>query len=155
MLVICPPPLIGVTLAHLREAGRHRCECVVLWLGRRCDDDAITIAEAYRPLQAAKEDMFHIPPAGMTALHGELRRHRFMVAAQVHSHPYRAFHSAADDRWAIVRHEGALSLVVPDFAMNTTLSNFLDQAKVYRFSADAQWIEMAGHELQQSCLQIP
>ena len=153
MLLTCPAPLVGATLTHLREAGRRRCECVVLWLGRR-GGDAITIAEAYRPLQAAKEDMFHIPPAGMTALHDQLRRHRFMVAAQVHSHPYRAFHSEADDRWAIVRHEGALSLVVPDFAMDTTVTNFLDQAKVFRFSADAQWVEVAGYELQHACLRI-
>lgn len=153
MLVTCPAPLVDATLGHLREAGRRRIECVVLWLGRRGSDE-ITIAEAYRPLQAAKEDMFHIPPAGMTALHDQLRRHRFMVAAQVHSHPYHAFHSVADDRWAIVRHEGALSLVVPDFATDTTASNFLDQSKVFRFSADAQWVEVARHELQQSCLRI-
>jgi len=36
-----------------------------------------------------------------------------MVAAQVHSHPDEAFHSKGDDEWAIVRHEGALSIVVP------------------------------------------
>lgn len=152
MLVTCPVSLVDTTLSNLHEAGRRRCECVLLWLGRR-DADAITIVEAYRPLQAAKEDMFHIPPEGMTALHDHLRRQRFMVAAQVHSHPLRAFHSQADDRWAIVRHEGALSLVVPNFARDTTVSNFLDQAKIYRFSADARWVEVPAHE-QQSCLRI-
>src|SRR5437763_818131 len=98
--------------------------------------------------------MFHIPPAGMTALHAELRRGRLMVAAQVHSHPGPAFHSKADDRWAIVRHEGALSLVVPDFAVNTTVSNFLDRSKVYRFSASAEWVLVPRLELEQSCLRI-
>jgi len=153
MLVTCPAHLVEATLNNLREAGRRRCECVVLWLGRR-DQSAIAVAKAYRPLQAAKEDMFHISPAGMTALHDQLRRNRFMVAAQVHSHPFRAFHSEADDRWAIVRHEGALSLVVPNFAVDTTVSNFLDQAKVYRFSASAQWVEVPAYELQQSCIRI-
>ena len=152
MLTTCPGPLVDATLAHLREAGHQRCECVVLWLGRR-GADGITIGEAYRPLQTAKEDMFHIPPAGMSALHDQLRNRRLMVAAQVHSHPYQAFHSRADNRWAIVRHEGALSLVVPDFAEDTTMPNFLDRAKVYRFSAGAQWVEVPAHELH-SCLRI-
>lgn len=77
-----------------------------------------------------------------------------MVAAQVHSHPREAFHSKADDRWAIVRHEGALSLVVPNFAIGTMVSTFLDDTKVYRFSASAQWVEVPRPELDQSCLRI-
>lgn len=72
MLVTCPSPLVHTTLAQLREAGQGRCECVVLWLGRR-DGGSIWIEDAYRPPQTAKADMFHIPPAGMTALYAELR----------------------------------------------------------------------------------
>src|SRR5437763_954318 len=127
MFVSCPTRLVETTLARLRDAGQRHCECVVLWLGQR-DGQLISIEDAYLPPQTAKADMFHITPAGMTALQAELRRRRFMVAAQVHSHPREAFHSKADDRWAIVRHEGALSLVVPNFAIDTTLSNFLDQS---------------------------
>jgi hypothetical protein len=77
-----------------------------------------------------------------------------MVAAQVHSHPGEAFHSKADDRWAIVRHEGALSLVVPNFALDTTVSRFLDDTKIYQFSAAAQWTEVRRDEVTQSWLQI-
>src|SRR6266404_6352259 len=133
MSVLCSSSLVEATLAHLHEAGQAVRECVVLWLGRR-EGGQVRVVSAYRPLQSAAEDMFQIPPAGMAALHTELRRNRFMVAAQVHSHPREAFHSRADDRWAIVRHEGALSLVVPHFASGTTVSNFLQDTKVYRFS---------------------
>jgi Na+-transporting NADH:ubiquinone oxidoreductase subunit NqrA len=90
----------------------------------------------------------------MSALYAELRRRRLLVAAQVHSHPREAFHSKADDRWAIVRHEGALSLVVPNFASGTTLLNFLDKTKVYQFSALAEWIEVPRSEVEPSCLRI-
>jgi hypothetical protein len=38
------------------------------------------------------------------------------VRAQVHTHPYRAFHSPTDDEWPIVSSDGFLSLVIPDFA---------------------------------------
>lgn len=146
MLVICPPSIVETTLAHLRLAGERNCECVVLWLGRRTPE-LIAIEAAYLPIQAAKEDMFHIPPEGMHALHTELRKRRYMVAAQVHSHPHQAFHSKADDRWAIVRHEGALSLVVPDFAVDTTVPNFFDRAKVFNLSPFAHWVEVPPQEL--------
>lgn len=153
MLVSCPAVVVNTTLTHLREAGIRRCECVVLWLGRRRDNEII-VEQAYRPLQHAKSDLFHIPLAGMAALHAQLRRTRAMVIAQVHSHPHEAFHSDADNRWAIVRHEGALSLVVPDFAAHTRLDNFLNQTKVFRFSAAAEWIEIPRTELAHTCLHI-
>jgi proteasome lid subunit RPN8/RPN11 len=139
-------------LGHLQEAGSRRCECVVLWLGRR-DADRIVIQDAYRPLHTAKVDMFYIPPEGMASLHTEMRQRRLMVAAQVHSHPGRAFHSEADDRWAIVRHEGALSLVLPGFAIRSTTSNFMSEVKVYRFSSQAEWLEVPTLEVDQ-CLRI-
>ena len=152
-LVICPFALIDKTLTYLRETGHTGCECAVLWLGYR-DGDSVLIKEVYRPLQTAEVDMFYIPPEGMDALHAKLRQHRYIVAAQVHSHPGQAFHSKADDMWSIIRYEGALSLVIPNFAIETTVETFLDDAKVYRFSADAQWIEVLKPELEKSCLQI-
>lgn len=153
MVVTCTADLIATTLQQLREAGLRRCECVTLWLARRTAH-TLQVEAVYRPTQTAREDMFHIPPAGMTALYAELRLRRLMVAAQVHSHPQEAFHSKADDRWAIVRHEGALSLVVPHFALDTTVARFLDDTKVYQFSAAARWTEVPREEVTQSWLQI-
>jgi proteasome lid subunit RPN8/RPN11 len=153
MRMLCPKSVVETTLTNLRETGRSHRECVMLWLGRR-EGEQVRVIDAYRPLQTSKADMFHINGAGMAALHQELRRQRVMVAAQVHSHPMEAFHSKADDDWAIVRHEGALSLVVPHFASGTSLSNFFAQTKVYRFSATAHWIEVPQSEVQNTCLQI-
>jgi proteasome lid subunit RPN8/RPN11 len=153
MLVTCTTHVIETTLQQLREAGQQRCECVTLWLARRTVH-TLQVEAVYRPTQNAQEDMFHIPPEGMNALYAELRQRRLMVAAQVHSHPGEAFHSKADDRWAIVRHEGALSLVVPNFALDTTVSRFLDDTKIYQFSAAAQWTEVRRDEVTQSWLQI-
>ena len=153
MLTLCPSSLVDATLTRLREAGQDRRECVMLWLGRR-EGEFLRVYEAYRPIQKAAEDMFEIPRVGMTALHAELRKRRLMVAAQVHSHPGEAFHSRADDRWAIIRHEGALSLVVPHFASETTRFNFLDQTKIYQFAAAARWTEVPRMQVEGSWLQI-
>lgn len=152
-IVHCVTDHVADTLNHLREAGSRYQECVVLWLGRP-SAQGIEVVDVFRPQQRAAEDMFHIPPAGMAALRATLRRHRVMVAAQVHSHPHEAFHSLADDRWAIVRHVGALSLVVPDFAAHTRVDNFLKHTKVFRFSPFAQWREVPIEEVGSTCLQL-
>jgi len=153
MHVTCTKAIVDATLDWLRQAGQTRRECVALWLGRR-GASTIDVIDAYRPEQTAEIDMFHIPPRGMTELHAVLRQRRLMVAAQVHSHPAEAFHSKADDRWAIVRHEGALSLVVPHFALQTTTQDFLSHTKVFRFTATSRWQEIPEPELGRSWLTI-
>jgi len=60
---------------------------------------------AFKPWsEYAKALVFRIPPSSMTAMMAHLRERKLGLAAQVHSHPNRAFHSRADDAWAIVRH---------------------------------------------------
>lgn len=153
MLVDCPSNVIHTTLELLRKAGSRGREGIVLWLGYRTDQH-IQVTDAYQPHHTSKADMFHITPAGMIALHDELRQRRRMVAAQVHTHPGRAYHSKADDRWAIVRHVGALSLVIPNFAFDTTTNEFLDTAKVFRFSNEGKWCPVPQTNLSRSCLTI-
>jgi proteasome lid subunit RPN8/RPN11 len=153
MLLHCPSAAIEQTLTHLKDAGTRYQECVVLWLGKR-EREAVHIQRCYLPLQRAKSDQFHIPPEGMVALQSLMRSERLMVAAQVHSHPNEAFHSKADDTWAIVRHEGALSLVIPRFASDTFPQNFLLKTKTYRFSNRATWDEVAHGEQMMACLRI-
>jgi hypothetical protein len=97
--------------------------------------------------------MFHITPPGMDALRDRLRAGRLMVAAQVHTHPEKAFHSEADDRWAIIRHRGALSCVVPWFARRTRAERFLGDTKVFRLDASSEWIELLHREVEQ-CIQV-
>jgi proteasome lid subunit RPN8/RPN11 len=143
----CPPGLVDETLESLRAAGRRCTEGVVLWLAKRPLTEGVAIAETYVPEHYAEVDVFRIPPSGMTAMMAHLRERKLGLAAQVHSHPHRAFHSRADDAWAIVRHEGALSIVVPDFAAGVTAANFLEMAATFRLSPTDQWIAVPQHEL--------
>lgn len=134
-----PSALIAETVNHLR-AARHS-ERVVLWLGRR-QADVVCVCEVFVPIQIADADYFRIPSDGMDALFGHMRTSRLIVAGQVHTHPREAFHSPVDDEWAIVRHEGGLSLVVPRFCQMTTAATFVDDAKVYRLDADDTFVEV-------------
>ena len=93
--------------------------------------------------------MFRIPPDSMKAVLSEISSKRLMIAAQVHSHPFGAFHSKTDDAWAIARHVGALSLVVPDFALKTSSVNFMEDAKLFRLTPENRWREVPNGEIEQ------
>lgn len=141
----CSISVVEETLRHLKEAGQGDVECIVLWLARRKGDN-VHVVSAYRPQQTARCDQFLIPPQEMAAIMDLLREHRWMIAAQVHSHPCEAFHSIADDEGAIVRHEGALSFVVPRFAVQTTAESFLRDSALYRLEAGDCWLEVLEKE---------
>ncbi len=145
------PDILGKTIETLREAGAHGKECVVLWLAPAAvARPPVPIVEVYRPLQVAEVDYFRLPPQSMRAMMGHMRGARLKIAAQVHSHPGDAFHSEVDDEWAIIRHVGALSLVLPRFAFDTNVSNFAAETASYRLSPANEWLPVAT----QSCLEI-
>lgn len=145
-LIRCPRSVIAQSLDVLRAGGARQCEALVLWLARRTPG-VIDVVEAYEPPYEAAVDYFRIHPDGMRAIMSRLRTERLHICAQVHSHPGRAFHSKADDQWAIVRHQGALSLVVPDFAATTSPDTFLDTIAAYALSPADQWLAIPRHRL--------
>lgn len=131
---VSPLP-INQTITHLRAGGESNCETVVLWLGKGND-----VQEVFRPEQSADVDFFRIPSHSMRGLIAHLRSHKSRILAQIHSHPEEAFHSTADDFWAIVRHEGALSLLLPRFARSTETESFINDVAIYQLTADDKWV---------------
>jgi len=93
-------------------------------------------------------DYFRIPPHAMSALLKHLGDTATAVVAQVHSHPRAAFHSRADDKWAIVRHLGALSLVIPHFARGISVENFLTRAAAFVLSEENTWEEVKSRDIE-------
>ncbi len=137
--IICSGAVISDTLEILRAGGRRGEERVVLWLAKAGARTPTEVVEVYEPDQIAEVDSFTLPPESMRALMAHLGSTRRRIVAQIHTHPGRAYHSEADAAWAIVRHVGALSLVLPTFARVTTLRNFLEQVKVYEMSSAEKW----------------
>jgi hypothetical protein len=146
--------IISETLSELQAVGRRQSECVVLWLGVR-DGTGIKVKSVWKPAQEADSDFFRIPESSMDELMKELRTRRYMIAAQVHTHPQRAFHSSADDTWAIVRHLGALSLVIPYFAQRTTGRTFTTDTAVFVLSPGNEWLEAPKHQIDEFYKIIP
>jgi proteasome lid subunit RPN8/RPN11 len=143
---------IAETIRLLRDAGRQ--ECILLWLGHR-EQGLQRIVEVYRPLQEADRDYFVIPREGMAALMKRLRTLGLYVVSQVHTHPGHAFHSRADDKWAIVRHTGALSIVLPFFAESTTVENFPQEAAVFQLDSHNRWNEVANENVREQLRVTP
>lgn len=133
-----PHPVLEQTLDLLRASARNRCERVALWLAPAVGPS--TVSEVYEPHQETARDFFYLPPESLCALMARLKAGRLKVAAQIHTHPKEAFHSETDARWAIVRHVGALSLVLPLFAVTTTPATFLKKVKIYELSEADEWM---------------
>jgi hypothetical protein len=139
--ITCTGDTLDQTIAILRAGGELSQERVVLWLtSASATREPIAIAEVYEPEQIADIDYFKLPPESLRALMMHLRARRLKIVAQVHSHPGAAFHSEADDKWAIVRQVGALSLVLPRFARQTTSKNFLNEVITYELSPKNEWL---------------
>lgn len=144
--LLVPCRVLAASLDILQDAGQAEHECVVLWLGIRTPA-AIVVKDVYRPDQIAAEDFFRLPRESIAQLFDVLRECELMVAAQVHTHPREAFHSASDDHWAIVRHVDALSLVLPFFARAATKETFITDAAVFRLSPANEWVQVQSNEL--------
>lgn len=135
--------VLSETLMTLKRAGQKNKEGITLWLGER--GNALDLVKlSYEPIHEASVDYFRIPSHGVQALMRKMDETETCVVGQIHSHPQEAFHSRADDQWAIVRHVGAFSLVLPTFALTTSLENFMSQVAVFRLSADDRWHQMAA-----------
>jgi len=152
--ILVPVSLLSSSLATLRAAGREGRECVVLWLGKRTPE-AVHVTDVYVPGQVAAADFFRIPRESIEALFAVLRDKGLMIAAQVHTHPEQAFHSVADDTWAIVRHVGALSLVLPHFASRTSEQTFFDDAATFCLSQANEWQEVPHLVLDRYVRAVP
>lgn len=140
--------IMTASLARLHASGAKRHEGVVLWLGKR-ERPTARITHVFEPLHRASIDFFHIPPQGMQQFMTYLEEHNVALLAQVHTHPAEAFHSLADDKWAMVRHLNALSLVLPNFAQHVSPRNFLTVAATFRLDEHNRWVRVQARELPQ------
>jgi Prokaryotic homologs of the JAB domain len=147
--VVVPLAVIEDTLRSMRDIGAHGCELLVLWLGEVDDRQGVaSVRTAFVPKQKpiTGEDGVGYFITGETLFHLNrgLAETGLRLIAQVHSHPTAAFHSEADDRYAIVTAHGGLSLVVPDFGHARP-----DPASWAVYRLDKQnWRELASTEVR-------
>src|ERR1700690_4586630 len=145
--VTVDPAVIDMTMKALQIFGRRQLEGLVLWLGE-VEPGRARVKRAIVPdqLPVSSESGLGYFVSGQTLfeLNQALSESGLRLIAQVHSHPQEAYHSAADDRYAIITADGGLSLVVPNFGRAPA-----DPAHwaVYRLT-QGDWQELSAYEVK-------
>lgn len=137
------------TWDFLRSRGREGLEGTLLWVGVT-RDGSISVTRTLIPEQVATKGPQGVsvdltPHAHYTLTDGLTPEERILV--RVHSHPHRAYHSAKDNANPVITHEGALSIVVPDFASGPV---DLGTCAVYRFRRATGWSPLSVAEILQA-----
>jgi hypothetical protein len=113
-----PDDILGQTSESLRMYGERKCEGLVLWLGITTNKAGHVKRILVPPQDSIKSEDgvgYFVKAETLFSLNKLLSSTGLRLLAQVHSHPGRAYHSAADDRYCIVTAEGGFSIVVPHF----------------------------------------
>ena len=143
--VVVSEGVIATTLRALQQFGTRRLEGLVLWLGD-VEQDQARVTRAFVPEQHAISSEtgygYFVEGEALFELNRALARTGLRLIAQVHSHPMDAYHSDADDRYAIVTAEGGLSLVVPFFGQAPANPS---RWAVYRLM-NGEWQELSAGE---------
>lgn len=141
--------IIQQMLQTMQEFGSRGWELLTLWVGEiEPKEGEARVVQAFIPKQKpiSSEDGvgYFVESETLFQLNRDLSESGLRLIAQVHSHPQEAYHSEADDRYAIVTAEGGLSLVVPNFGDAPADPNAW---AVYRLHG-RDWRELNANEVQ-------
>jgi len=118
---VVPAQVLSDSMDFLREIGRHGCEGLALWIGTIIDDEAEIkryLVPKQVPVRSPDGLSVHVDGETLHELNVWLHQNQLRLLAQIHSHGEHAYHSDTDDQHSVVTTLGALSIVVPHFAVN-------------------------------------
>jgi hypothetical protein len=144
-VLVVPSDVVVRTGDTLRAFGTRGFEGLVLWAGTIANNDARVTQGLVPPQQPIGDERgvgYFVDGDSLFELNVHLHRSGLLLLAQVHSHPSEAYHSEADDRYAIVTAEGGYSLVAPDFGEAFAIAS----CAVYRLSG-GEWLELGEDEV--------
>lgn len=142
-----PKELVAESVRLLETLSAGERESVILWVGVATQTPA-RVQRIVIPEQRASRDHFEVPLSARLQLITELGRTGETVLVQLHTHPSEAFHSPVDDRLAVPRQTGALSIVVPHFGQDW--SGSLWETSVNRHLGRGRWEELDRVSLGQA-----
>lgn len=144
-----PTPLLTESWRLLREPGQDGFEASLLWIGELETITSAAIVRVLRPpqraLTRAEGSMCEIDISAFVPYLAALPADQY-VLARLHTHPGPAYHSDTDDKNMIVGHEGAISIVVPEFANGPAE---LSRCATYRLERGGLWRELDPEEVHE------
>lgn len=134
------------TMEALRIPGRDGLESVAFLAGHATSPRSVVIDCFIMPRQVPLKSFFSV---SVTVTRDEIAnvgvfleaKQRFLFAT-IHTHPSSAYHSDTDDDAPLLRFDGALSIVLPDFA--SAPAGRLEHAAMYRH--DGGWKEVSEED---------
>jgi len=142
-----PRAVLLATAEALRHESAGVRESVALWQGRVLSESIAEVTKLHVPRQIAGPLHFNVPLDERLRLVRAVSSEDEFILIQLHTHPRRAFHSDVDDRLAITKHTGAISIVVADFG--TRWNGDLLQSSVNRNLGGGRWVELSPNEVAQ------
>ena len=110
-------------------------------MGRKKFDDLSEVLECWIPDQKSTPFSYELESNQMFDMNIRLYQRNLTYIAQIHSHPDEAFHSTIDDDYPILTKNGSYSIVIPNFAMDST---GLENCQCFRLDS-GNWIPL-NHE---------
>ena len=137
---IVPRNILVESAELLRSLSAGIQESVVLWAGTAQEREAV-VRRIVVPRQCSTAYHFDVPLDERLRIAQEFAISREKLLVQLHTHPGKAFHSPIDDRRALPRHTGALSIVVEDFAAKW--QGDLQEVSINRHIGEGVWSELS------------
>ncbi len=139
---LVPRQIADASVTTMQAAGRQGAEAFLAWPGKFEDDgQTFRFSRAVFPAQTAYRTtsglLVKIDGQALFELNRGCHQQGEIVGGQIHSHPTGAYHSEADDALALVRLQGGLSIVVPDFARAGLTG--ADRWSVHQLDAEGRW----------------
>jgi hypothetical protein len=150
---LIPAKILRDSAEQLRTLAGGRKESVVLWQGKVRDAVTAEITGLVIPRQVTGPYHFNIPLSERLALIEKVAEAGEFILIQLHTHPRQAFHSPADDQMAITKHQGAVSIVVPNFGRDWH-GDFVDTT-VHMNLGGARWRQLPPTEIAQLLEVVP
>lgn len=138
--------IVGETRRLFEPFRANSVEGCVLWYGEVLADGVCTVVEAIRPEQQNRPQNYAISAEAMRAVRRLVRPRNLLLLTQIHSHPQSAYFSEWDAVSALNKQQGALNLVIPNFAN----VNWADLTKfcMVECNRDGDWIEWLAADWQ-------
>ena len=135
--IVIASSVLAEARAFFEERGANGCEGTAM-IAMSTSTGATRLVIPEQTAGPAPFCWVEVTEAGKLALAAALGADERYVS-RIHSHPTEAFHSPTDDANPAITHEGALSIVVPDFGAG--LARGLNACAVLRRTR-GRWVDL-------------
>lgn len=141
-----PKELVDDIYKKIRETGAEGYERLALCAGKKMGKE-FKINHVLYPEQYLRKTLlgvsFHVDGEELERIGDWLYENELSLIAQIHSHPDEAYHSEADNNYAIITKAGGISIVIPHFG---TSDSYFEGSAFYRLYPDTCWAKLSNEQ---------